>query len=228
VISGEAVSMRALLNDPARAWSPHTVDAGVVVAVLAGLCGSAAAVATAPVLMPASYSWLSNTTSESAAQGISGAWLARLGFLSFGLSVMALAFVRTRQWGRWSTALHYAFGTFMAAAAAFSTRPWNGTSYDRTEDALHSVAATAMGFAFAAGVVAAAVHRGRRARIGGLVLDVVAVAASVVVPLAMSAWPAADGALQRFMFAVAYVWYATAATGVAASYRDAPPGRVHR
>jgi len=61
----------------------------VVPAVLAGLGASAAALAAAPALMPASYSWISDTTSQSAAQGLSGAWLARLGFVLLGLSVMA-------------------------------------------------------------------------------------------------------------------------------------------
>jgi uncharacterized protein DUF998 len=187
---------------------------GVAIGVLAGLASSAAAVAAAPMLMPPSYSWVSRTTSESAAQGVGGAWLARLGFLTFGLSVMALAFVAAARWGRWSAVLHYAFGAFMAAAAAFSTRAWTGARYDRTEDALHSVSATAMGFAFAAAVVAAAVHRGRRAGAGQVVVDVLAVAASVAVPLGMSTMPGADGALQRAMFAIAYLWYALAALGV--------------
>lgn len=51
--------------------------------------------------------------------------------------------------------LHAAFGVLLAASAAFSTRPWReGAAFDRTEDALHSVAGTAMGFAFALGAVA--------------------------------------------------------------------------
>jgi hypothetical protein len=40
--------------------------------------------------MPADYSWVSNTTSESAAQGVQGAWMARLGFVLFGMSVILL------------------------------------------------------------------------------------------------------------------------------------------
>ena len=69
-------------------------------AVMSGLAASAAALAMAPALMPAGYSWVSQTTSESAAQGLSGAWLARLGFLLFGLSVLLLADVDRRGWGR--------------------------------------------------------------------------------------------------------------------------------
>src|SRR3972149_9736058 len=45
----------------------------------------------APSLMPASYSWFRHTTSVSAAQGISGAWLARLGFLLFGFALFRLS-----------------------------------------------------------------------------------------------------------------------------------------
>lgn len=42
----------------------------------------------APSQMPASYDWVQHTTSESAAQGIEGAWVARLGFMLFGLVVI--------------------------------------------------------------------------------------------------------------------------------------------
>ena len=43
-----------------------------------------------------------------------------------------------------------------------------------------------------------------------------AVAASVLLPLGMTLWDGAAGALQRAMFAVAYVWYADAARGIPA------------
>jgi hypothetical protein len=63
-----------------------------------------------------------------------------------------------------------------------------------------------MGFAFAMGVLASATHgQGRGVR--SWLLDAVAIAASVIVPLAMSALPVVDGVLLRVMFAVAYLWY---------------------
>jgi hypothetical protein len=173
------------------------------VTVLTGLFCSALALAVAPALLPADYSWIANTTSESAAQGISGAWLARLGFLLFGLSVIPLACRAAGLWGHVGAVLHFAFGALLAMVAAFSSRPWTTAPYDGTEDFLHSLAATAMGFAFAGGVVAAVVYR-RKADI----LDISAVAASVLIPLAMVAFPDADGLFQRVMFAIAYVWYA--------------------
>ena len=73
--------------------------AGALV-VLVGFAASVAVLAAAPALMPAGYSWVSQTTSESAAQGVQGAWLARLGFLLFGLSVILLATLCRDRWGR--------------------------------------------------------------------------------------------------------------------------------
>jgi hypothetical protein len=169
--------------------------------ILAGLGLSALALALAPLLMPASYSWIANTTSESAAQGVHGAWLARLGFLLFGLSVLALAGPARPRWGSLAVALHCVFGAGLIAAAAFSARPWTGQPFDTTEDALHSVTASVVGIAFGLGVIATMIHRGVRA------LDVVAVGAAVVIPLVMLLAAGVDGAVQRLMFAIAYVWY---------------------
>lgn len=185
---------------------------------LAGLTASAAALATAPLVVPPDYSWISQTTSESGAQTVPGAWLARLGFLLFGLAVVVLASGAARRWGSWGVALHGAFGGLMAAAAAFSHRPWHpGRDFDGTEDLMHSVVASAMGFAFAAGVVVTCVVTARGGSRRGVGWDVAAVAASVVLPLGMAALPAVDGVLQRLMFLVAYVWYAREASALGRS-----------
>lgn len=177
-----------------------------------GLGASALALALAPLLMPDSYSWLSHTTSESAAQGVDGAWLARAGLLWFGLSVLLLATACRAAWGVAGTWLHVGFGVFMVAASVFSTRSWQpGVAYDPVEDALHSVAATAMGFAFAVGVVAVLLAAAPAQRWRRWPFDLFAVAASVLLPLGMVALAGASGALQRVMFAVAYAWYASEA-----------------
>jgi hypothetical protein len=178
-----------------------------LIGVLACLVASAASLAVAPTLMPASYSWVAHTTSESAAQAVPGAWLARLGFLLFGLAVLAIASLAADLWGRNAAWMHAAFGVLMVAAAAFSARSWDtGVPFDVVEDVLHSVAATAMGFAFALGVAAVA-WRMWRAGSGLRWLDITAVTASVLLPLAMVAWGQYAGALQRIIFVVAYVWY---------------------
>lgn len=178
---------------------------GIVVLYLA----AAGALALAPLLMPAGYSWLANTTSESAAQGLDGAWLARTGFLLFGFAVLLTVLVN-RWWSAGAKVAHVAFGVCLIAAAAFSTRPADSSApFVATEDTLHSVAATAVGFAFAAGVVLVAVRRGRGAG-RYIALDVIAMIASVAIPLAMLAWDDWAGFAQRLIFAIAFIWYIVA------------------
>ena len=186
--------------------------------VVACLGGSAFALALAPLLMPESYSWLSHTTSESAAQGVRGAWLARSGFLAFGLAVVWLRSLAGDRWGRWGKWMHRSFGVLLVATAAFSHRPFEpGVVFDRTEDLLHSVTATAMGFGFAVGVVAVTLMRSRL-MIPQRVLDLVAIAASILIPVGMATWTGYTGLLQRSMFLIAYIWYACEARR---------PDRVH-
>jgi hypothetical protein len=185
-------------------------DRGGSGAILVGLALSALALTLAPLLMPDSYSWIVNTTSESAAQGVSGAWLARLGLGTFGLAVLALAWSHPL----WSPAARYAhigFGVLMTVTAVASTKPWvAGIPFDTAEDQIHSFAATAMGFAFAFGIVAVVLgNRGSRRPIRAL--DVIAILASIFIPLSMTVLPEYAGILQRLMFVVAYVWYALAA-----------------
>lgn len=93
----------------------------------------------------------------------------------------------------------------MIVTAVFSTWSWElAAGFNRTEDALHSVAATAMGVAFAADMISVLLAR-RPTGIG--LLGPLAVTASVAIPLAMTTWSGGSGALQRLMFALAYAWY---------------------
>ncbi|MCC7077916.1 MAG: DUF998 domain-containing protein [Acidimicrobiia bacterium] len=184
---------------------PFRLDPAVGVLVLLG--ASVLALAIAPLAMPDSYSWVSNTTSESGAQGVPGAWVARLGFLFFGLAVIWLDVLARKEWRQPGAALHMVFGVCMVVVAAFSVRPWDPDApFDATEDLMHSVAATTMGFAFASGVVAVALRR-NDGRPRFTALDVVAVGAAVLIPLSMATWGDVDGIPQRAMFLVAFTWY---------------------
>ena len=194
---------------------------GAAVGVVALLVVSAVALAVAPAFMPDGYYWVTHTTSESAAQGLEGAWVARLGFVAFGLAVLWLVAGAAPTWGRGAVWMHAAFGVSMVGTAAFSHMPWwAGAPFDPVEDLLHSVTATAMGFAFVFGVMlrfaqrwfggasaGGASTRGRRCA----ALDVVAVVAASVIPLIMLFEADVAGLVQRLMFLVAYVWYAAAA-----------------
>jgi hypothetical protein len=126
----------------------------------------------------------------------------------FGLAVLWLTAVSGGRWGRWGTMFHGVFGVLMTATAAVSHRPFEpGIMFDRTEDLLHLVTATTMGFAFAVGVVAVMVHRpGRLTSRRALVT---ALAASVIIPLSIGLWIGSAGMLQRSMFRDAYLWYTT-------------------
>jgi hypothetical protein len=166
------------------------------------------ALGAAPAFLPAGYDWIAHTTSESGAQGVAGAWVARSGFLSFGLAVLALGRLARDSWWPSAVRLHMGFGVAMVATAAYSHRPWSAdVPFDRVEDLLHSVAATGMGFAFAGGVLMRLGQR-RTLRLPGTGLDLVAMLASVLLPVSMSAFPLWDGLLQRAMMLVAYAWYA--------------------
>ncbi len=168
---------------------------------------SALALLLAPNLMPESYSWVANSTSESAAQAIQGAWLARLGFLLFGLAVLCLSYRLEQSWAKLVVFFHIIFATMMIATAAFSTQPWLDTlAFDPVEAALHSLTATVMGFAFNLGVFARFLqvyHKEEKRRW----FDLIAVFIATLIPIMMAFMPEMDGLLQRFMFFTAYLWY---------------------
>ena len=172
---------------------------------VAALGVAAVALGVAPLTLDDSYSWIEHTTSESGAQGVRHGWVARTGFVGFGLAVFWISARRARVWRTPATVLHRIFATAMIAVAAFSTEPWvEDVPFDETENTLHSIAATVMGFAFAFGVTAVAASR---QPVRWRVIDLIAVASSVVLPLAMARFGSVDGVLQRAMFVVAFVWY---------------------
>lgn len=175
--------------------------------VLSLLILSATALLLAPLALPDGYSWIVHTTSESAAQGLEGAWVGRLGFLLMGFAVLWLASLCRPWWGGAGATLLGTFGVMMLATAAFSHKPWlPAVAWDPFEDFLHSLTATAMGFAFAIGVVVVGVRRSGASTVDR-VLDLMAVSASVILPLAMSASEGFTGVLQRLLFLAAYLWY---------------------
>ena len=178
-------------------------NAGVVVAVL---IVSGMFLFWAPVGLDATYSVVDHTVSESAGQGVDGAWAARSGFLLFGLAVALLA-----HWSRRPLVARGAFAVFaaaMAGVATFPARSWEAAAeHSDVEDLLHSVFATTMGFAFALGVAAVAVDRGPGWR-ADRIFDAVALVASVAIPLRMVASDNSIGLYQRLMFLIAYLWFA--------------------
>lgn len=176
---------------------------------LALLAISAALIFLAPVAMPEGYSAISHVISESAAQGVQNAWVARFGFLTFGFSVLILSTAGAREtsWPLATVWMLRVFAVCMIATAAFSHRPWvEGITYDEMEDLLHSITATGMGFAFSFGVASRLIVR--HADAVEVLFDLFALGAAIVIPLLGLQLPEFDGLLQRLLFAIAYLWFA--------------------
>jgi Protein of unknown function (DUF998) len=168
---------------------------------------SAVCLGAAPLVVPPGYDWLSMSISESAGQGLHGAWLARLGFLAFGGAALILALAFVAEWAKakvWCVAM---FGACMLGTAAFSHAPWqSGAHTDPTEDMLHSITASAMGFAFAMATTLSAFMRHREQALRRL-FDGVGAIASVGLSLAAANSDALGGVFQRAMFVLAYAWF---------------------
>ena len=93
----------------------------------------------------------------------------------------------------------------MFAVAAFSAKSWEPDAvYVDSEDLLHSVFATIMGFGFIAGVVAVMIARRLPTKRAALP-DIAAIIIPSAISLTMSTstW----GLLQRAMFLTAAAWY---------------------
>lgn len=192
-----------LLLRPAELARPRALALFVIPLLLL----SATLVVLAAWAMPEGYSWRSLSISESAAQGQLHGWIARLAFLCFGTGVLLLALCVRARWPRLTYWSCLVFAAAMFGAAAFSHAPWQpGATNDRTEDVLHSVFATGMGFAFCVGVGARCLQRGPQATLDRS-LDTVALLVATILPLLLASGSAVGGLVQRVMFVVAYLWF---------------------
>ncbi len=168
---------------------------GVVAIVLAILIG--------PYFSHPSYSSISNTTSELGGQFMQGAWIMNTGFFLFGTGTALASLLYFRQ-APLRSAFTALFGLGLIGSALMSTgTPSFGNPVNPHEDWWHSFFATALGFAFA--LACAVALFGPKGRSSDL-LSWAGLLASVVLPLAMLQFPEFDGALQRLMFAVSFVW----------------------
>ena len=157
--------------------------------------------------MPSGYAWLSNSISESGAQGVTGAWATRLGFLTLGLGVVFLATSTEMSWRTGARWLLGSYGFLMLCVAAFSTVSWDASvTGNATESLLHSIAAAAMGFAYGIGIFWVALTD-RAASFGWRVFSLAVVASSIALPISAALFTPLGGLLQRIMFALAYIWF---------------------
>ena len=161
------------------------------------------AIVFGPLFAHPGFDWVAHTTSQQAGQMVQGAWLMRLGFVAFGLGVLLDALPDLRR-GQYENGLFVFFGVSMVLVAVFSHKPLDPTLfYDVTDDLLHSVFATLMGFAYGIGVAWRMVRMRQKLDI---VFSAIAAMSSIILPLAMWQLPEIAGLLQRLMFFISFVW----------------------
>ena len=190
--------------------SRHQAAALVVVVLFlaSGVC-----LVIAPSLMPDSYNWVRHAISETAAQGLARAWVARLGIMLSAVAILLLAANRELGWRAASRSIHRLYAILVIGLAAFSLKPWTAGTFNEFEDVAHSVLAPVAGVAFTLGVLLVSARRTpaeRRAR----VLDGVVILATVMLPMVMLSVPDVAGAAQRTVVAVGYLWYVVEAIRV--------------
>ena len=180
-----------MIGDPTRAIALT----GIAAITLAALIG--------PFASHPAYSSVRHSLSELAGQNMPNAWIMRGGFAVFGGAVLAASLIRWRSDPLAFGALAI-FGIGMLAAAIWShlpIAPVAGGSI--AEDDLHSIAATAMGLAFAATCCARLWTQRSQGldwlSVGGLLI-------SITIPIMMMKLPDVAGLMQRMMFLFSFIW----------------------
>ena len=166
---------------------------------IAGIGIIALAIILGPLVSPQEFSWLRHSTSEQASQNLAGAWVMRIGFVSYGVGTAIASILDWRSRTLVRAAL-LMFGLGMTGTAIWSNASIiPGAASDFHEDWLHSVASGVVGTAFAVACAA------RLFAPGGSVRDKLAwtgMVVAIVFPLAMGEFADVRGLIQRTMFAV--------------------------
>lgn|SRR5512134_1373248 len=158
------------------------------------------AVAAGPLYTVPGYSFTQNLISELAAQNTPRNWVMAVAILALGAGIVMDGARRVAR----QLVPFMAFGAFMGLAGLFGHKPIAAdVPYVPWVHAAHSALATAAGFCITFAFIWQAVRQpSRRHRAVAGVLAVVCVA----FPLAMLSFPAVQGAIQRTMYALVFVW----------------------
>lgn len=172
-------------------------------AIIVMLVASFAMVASAPLLMIDSYSWIANTISESGAQGVDGAWLFRIGVLMAAAATTTMVATAGDGLPASSKRALALYALSLVAAAAFPEKPWLDGPYNEMIAGLHTVAAFNTGLWFGIGVFAASRHRSSTTVV---TYDVVMVVMVATIPILMLVFDSFEGLFQRILIVAGYVW----------------------
>lgn len=160
-------------------------------------------IASAPLLMAESYSWIANTVSESGAQGVQGAWLFRTGVLMTAAATVSLVAAARDDIPTSSKRALTLYALALVAAAAFPEKPWFDGSHNEIVAGLHTLAAFNAGLWFGVGVFTASRHRSSSA---ARRYDFVMILMVATIPVLMIAYESYEGLLQRILIFAGYAW----------------------
>lgn len=174
-------------------------------ASVVALVVSAMLLAAAPLWMPRGFDWRRHTISDSAAQDLPRAWLARVGLALLGVASVRLA-IDAAPLGPATRIGLALFGLGMISSGAWSKRPWQHTaSFDQRADRIHSLSARIAGMGY---MVATLAHLSDRWAVADahLAITVAALVTALVCPAITFRVPQVGGGAQRVMFGVSYLW----------------------
>jgi hypothetical membrane protein len=153
-----------------------------------------------------SYLWYQNSISQLAGQAYQNAWIMRAGFIGFGVLVTVAGIDRIRAAGRyWYRDLAIMiYGLCILGSGIFSTTPFiEGISYSEQEAQLHTLFATAAGFALSVGILFYMLTDAQDRR---RVVHATALVLTIVISLLLGTLPRIMGAIQRLLWIVGFTW----------------------
>ena len=162
----------------------------------------------AHIVVGEQYLWYRHSISQLAGQGYELAWIMRAGFIGFGLLVQIAGTGRMRAARRyWYRELPLmAYGLCIVGSGIFSAAPFiEGVAYSEQEAQLHTLFATAGGWALTTGILLYMLtdRLNLRKAVHG-----VALLLTMSVASAFFALPAMSGAFQYSLWVVGFSWLA--------------------
>lgn len=172
-------------------------------AIQSCLIASALLLAIAPLFLSPEYDWLIHTTSESAAQNIGNAWIARCALALYGVAILLFSFSSLPP----ANLRYFPFSVSLLMVSIWSDRPYlDNLTFDPIENSLHSIASNLVGISFIVAVISSLFANKRRPR-AAIAFDLFAIAASIVIPIIMMKVDSFRGLAQRIMFLTSYLWF---------------------
>ena len=163
------------------------------------------------MFVPPQYTWMTNTISDLAAQGLPNRWMMQLGFVGFGAlltGALVHKFVQTKQVSV-ADILILLYGVCVLSSGFFSAKPFlEGVSYSAQEHQLHSLFAQAAGVLFSIAILARLISsRNAQERTFHALFLILIIGTSMLFGLAKGGdLGVGMGVIQRVLYALGFFW----------------------